>query len=246
VPLVLLTPNYAPPPEFSEQQLRNQVGFSDVVVDSSNPKDRRIRGDLVVGEQPEDSSRTVRRQLLSYDPSLSPSPSSCSTPYSFSFQLAFRFLYEEKIQPMEVNSNQEWQFGTVVFHRLAARFGGYQHLDGQSSQIMLNYRSNQPGQRVTLKQVLSGKLDSNLVKNRIVLIGYTAPVARDYFDTPDGQRAGIWVHAHMVSQILSSVLDKRPLVWVLPQWGSFQWGDTLWVLGLVDRGWVAGLALALA
>jgi len=222
-------PNYAPPPEFSEQQLRNQVGFSDVVVDSSNPKDRRIRGDLVVGEQPEDTSRTVRRQLLSYDPSLSPSPSSCSTPYSFSFQLAFRFLYEEKIQPMEVNSNEEWQFGTVVFHRLAARFGGYQHLDGQSSQIMLNYRSNQPGQRVTLKQVLSGQLDSNLVKNRVVLIGYTAPVARDYFETPDGQRAGIWVHAHMVSQILSAVLDKRPLVWVLPQWGEFQWGDTLWV-----------------
>jgi CHASE2 domain-containing sensor protein len=222
-------PNYAPPPELSEQQLRNQVGFSDVVIDRSNPKDRRIRGDLVVGEQPEDTSRTIRRQLLSYDPSLSPSPSSCSTPYSFSFQLAFRFLYEEKIQPMEVNSNEEWQFGTVVFHRLAARFGGYQQLDGQSSQIMLNYRSNQPGQRVTLKQVLSGKLDRNLVKNRVVLIGYTAPVARDYFDTPDGQRAGIWVHAHMVSQILSSVLDKRPLVWVLPQWGSFQWGDTLWV-----------------
>jgi CHASE2 domain-containing sensor protein len=216
--------NYAPPPEFSEQQLRNQVGFSDVVVDSSNPKDRKIRGDLVVGEQPEDTSRTVRRQLLSYDPSLSPSPSSCSTPYSFSFQLAFRFLYEEKIQPMEVNSNQEWQFGTVVFHRLAARFGGYQQLDGQSSQIMLNYRSNQPGQRVTLKQVLSGKLDSNLVKNRVVLIGYTAPVARDNFDTPYGQMAGIWVHAHMVSQILSAVIDKRPLIWVLPQWG-----DTLWV-----------------
>jgi CHASE2 domain-containing sensor protein len=94
---------------------------------------------------------------------------------------------------------------------------------------MLNYRSHQPGQRVTLKQVLSGKLDSNLVKNRVVLIGYTAPVARDYFDTPDGQRAGIWVHAHMVSQILSSVLDKRPLIWVLPQWGGFQWGDMLWV-----------------
>jgi CHASE2 domain-containing sensor protein len=221
--------NYAPPSEFSEQQLRNQVGFSDVVVDSFNPKDRRIRGDLMVGEQPEDTSRTVRRQLLSYEPSLSPSPSSCSTPYSFSFQLAFRFLYEEKIQPMEVNSNQEWQFGTVVFHRLAARFGGYQRLDGQSSQIMLNYRSNQPGQRVTLKQVLSGKLDRNLVKNRIVLIGYTAPVARDNFDTPYGQMAGIWVHAHMVSQILSSVLDKRPLVWVLPQWRGFQWGDMLWV-----------------
>jgi CHASE2 domain-containing sensor protein len=222
-------PNYAPPPEFSEQQLRNQVGFSDVVVDSSNPKDRRVRGDLTVGEHSEDTSRTVRRQLLSYDPSLSPSPSSCSTPYSLSFQLAFRFLYEQKIQPMEVNSNEQWQFGTVVFHRLAARFGGYQHLDGQSSQIMINYRSNQPGQRVTLKQVLSGQVNRNWVKDKVVLVGYTAPVARDNFDTPDGQRAGIWVHAHMVSQILSAVIDKRSLVWVLPQWGEFQWGDMLWV-----------------
>jgi CHASE2 domain-containing sensor protein len=221
--------NYAPPPEFSEQQLRNQVGFSDLVVDSSNPKDRRIRGDLVVGEQPSDTSRTVRRQLLSYDPSLSPTPSSCSTPYSFSFQLAFRFLYEEKIQPMEVNSNQEWQFGTVVFHKLAARFGGYQHLDGQSSQIMINYRSNPAGQRVTLKQVLSGEVNRNWVKDKVVLVGYTAPVARDNFDTPYGEMAGIWVHAHMVSQILSAVINKRLLVWVLPQWGGFQWGDTLWV-----------------
>jgi CHASE2 domain-containing sensor protein len=33
----------------------------------------------------------------------------------------------------------------------------------------------------------------------------------------------------MVSHILSAVIDKRPLIWVLPQWGSFQWGDTLWV-----------------
>jgi CHASE2 domain-containing sensor protein len=222
-------PNYAPPPEFSEEQLRNQVGFSDLVVDSSNSKDRRIRGDLVVGEQLSDTSRTVRRQLLSYDPSLSPSPSSCSTPYSFSFQLAFRFLYEAKIQPMEVNRNQEWQFGTVVFHKLAARFGGYQHLDGQSSQIMINYRSNPAGQGVTLKQVLSGQVNRNWVKDKVVLVGYTAPVARDNFETPYGEMVGIWVHAHMVSQILSAVLDKRMLVWVLPQWGEFQWGDTLWV-----------------
>lgn len=222
-------PNYAPPPEFSEQQLTNQVGFSDLVVDSSNPKNRRIRGDLVVGEQLSDTSRTVRRQLLSYDPNLSRSPSSCSTPYSLSFQLAFRFLFEAKIQPMGVNKNEQWQFGTVIFHRLAARFGGYQGLDGLSSQIMINYRSNQPGQRVTLKQVLSGQVNGNWVKDKVVLIGYTAPIARDNFETPYGQMAGIWVHAHMVSQILSAVFDKRPLVWVLPQWGSFQWGDTLWV-----------------
>jgi CHASE2 domain-containing sensor protein len=223
-------PNYAPPPEFSQQQLSSQVGFSDLVVDGSSPEDRSVRSDLMVGEQLEGTSRTVRRQLLSYDPSLSPSPASCSTPYSFSFQLAFRFLHKASIRPMVVNKNEEWQFGTVVFEKLATRFGGYQHLDGQSSQIIINYRSNQPGQRVTLQQVLSGQVNRNWVKDRVVLIGYTAPVARDTFETPYGQMAGIWVHAHMVSQILSVVLDERPLVWVLPQWGSFQWGDTLWVL----------------
>ncbi|KAM3104182.1 CHASE2 domain-containing protein, partial [Phormidesmis sp. 146-33] len=31
-------------------------------------------------------------------------------------------------------------------------------------------------------------------------MGYTAPVARDSFDTPYGEMAGVWVHAHMVSQ----------------------------------------------
>jgi CHASE2 domain-containing sensor protein len=41
----------------------------------------------------------------------------------------------------------------------------------------------------------------------------------------------VWVHAHMVSQILSAVIDKpnRPLLWVLPQWSFIQWGDTLFI-----------------
>ncbi|HBB33901.1 MAG TPA: hypothetical protein DC064_19410, partial [Cyanobacteria bacterium UBA9273] len=221
--------NYYPPPELISQKLTEQLGFSELVIDTFNDKKHSMRSDLAVGESPEDPSRTVRRQLLSYDPSLALSPSTCSTPYSLSFQLAFRFLNQEGIQPLTVNQNQEWQFGTVAFHKLPSRFGGYQHLDGQSSQIAINYRANQPGQWVTLKQVLSGQLDKNLVKDRVVLIGYTAPVARDNFETPYGQMPGIWIHAHMVSQMLSAVLDRRPLIWVLPQWEDFQWGDTLWV-----------------
>jgi CHASE2 domain-containing sensor protein len=57
-------PNYAPPPELSEQQLRDQVGFSDLIVDGSNPKNASSRGDLVVGKQPSDTSRTVSRPKM--------------------------------------------------------------------------------------------------------------------------------------------------------------------------------------
>lgn len=203
--------NFAPPPEFSEAQRISQVGFSDLLLDG-NPE-----------------NGVVRRQILSYDPKVANSPPDCSTPYSFSFQLAFRYLYDEKVQPLQVNNNGDWQFGQVSFRKLPQRFVGYQSLDGLSSQVMLNYRQALPGQRVTLQQVLNGQVSRNFIENRIVLVGTTAPIARDSFLTPYGELAGIWVHAHQVSQMLSAVLNQRPLIWGLPQFGSVQWGDGLWV-----------------
>jgi CHASE2 domain-containing sensor protein len=64
------------------------------------------------------------------------------------------------------------------------------------------------------------------VKGRVVLIGVAASSIQDYHDTPYGRRRGLEVHAHLVSQILSAVEDRRPLIWWLPQWG-----DALWVWG---------------
>ncbi len=220
--------NYAPPSEFSKEQLIKHVGFSDLVLDSKTNQVESIRYDLTSGGHSYQGG-AVRRQLLSYDPRLAISPSLCSTPYSLSFLLAFRFLYAEGIRPMEVNENREWQFGKVAFKKLPTRFGGYQQLDGSSSQILINYRSAPPGTRVTLKQVLEGQVDRNLVEDRVILIGVTAPIARENFETPYGEMPGVWIHAHMVSQILSAGMDGRSLIWSLPQWGGFQWGDTLWV-----------------
>ena len=230
--------NYAPPPEFSQQQIANQVGFSDLIVDSFSGQSTKIRGDLVVGEQSETESRVVRRQLLSYDPSLSPAPSTCITPYSFSLQLAFQYLYQGGVEPLTVNDEQQWQFGDVAFQPLTSRFGGYQQLNGAIEQIAINYRSNQPGQKVTLRQILEGNIEEDFIKNRVILIGYTAPVARDNFNTPYGKMPGVWIHAHMVSQLLSAVEEGRPLIWVLPQWG-----DALWVLAWSVVGGLLAWAL---
>lgn len=126
------------------------------------------------------------------------------------------------IEPLIVNQNQQWQFDKVVFQEMTPRFGGYQNLDGQSSQIPINYRSQQPGQRTTLTELRSG-VTAEQIKDRIVLIGYTASVARDYFDTPYGMMPGVWIHAHMTSQILSAVQDGRSLIWALPLWADWLW-----------------------
>ena len=200
------------PAEFSDQQAIEQVGFSDLEMDLGGDRERPV----------------VRRHLLSYDPSQRSTESHCVTPFSLGLHLALRYLKAEG-EPLKANDEWNWQFGPVVFKRLAARTGGYQHLDGQSNQILLNYRfKRKPAQRASLQEVLSGKADA-LIQDRIVLIGVTDPVGNDLQQTPYGELPGVWIHTHSVSQILSAVLDGRPLIWVLPQWGRLQWGDLLWV-----------------
>lgn len=206
-----------PPSEFSQKQLKYQVGFSNLSID---------------GELNSDNS-TVRRQQLSYDPNLSSFSSPCITPYSLGFHLAYRFLDLKGIKPLAITDNKEWQFGQAIFKQLATRTGGYQNLEKGISQILLNYRSpdrsGQIAKKVSLTQLLEKKVDPKQIEGRIVLIGYTAPRAEDYFNTPYGKMAGVWIHAHIVSQLISTALGERSLLWVLPQWGDFQWGDGLFI-----------------
>ncbi len=50
----------------------------------------------------------------------------------------------------------------------------------------------------------------------------TADSIPDIQDTPLGEIRGIYVHAHVVSQILDAVESKgKNLIWWLPQWGDF-------------------------
>ena len=194
----------APPPNSPAKQL----GFNDL----ENDKDY-----------------IVRRHLQSRTPNPISPLSPCKTPYSFSLQLAYRYLQAQGIPAKTTEKN--WQFGSIVFKRLEPRSGGYQNLDGRGNQVLINYRATpQIAQSVTFKEVLTGQFDPSWVRNRVVLIGVTAQSIQDYHDTPYGRRRGLEVHAHLVSQILSSVMDGRPQIWWLPQWGDALW---VWVWSLI-------------
>lgn len=223
--------NYAPPPELSADQQIEQVGFSDLVIDRFNLWQPAPRSDIQTASAEQLEGNMVRRQILSYDPNVAPVRSTCATPYSLSFQLAYRYLRHANVQPLHVNEWQQWQFGAIAFRPLPDRFVGYQSLDG-SNQIMLNYRAAAPGQQVSLQQVLAGQVTAEMVRDRLVLIGYTAPVARDSFETPYGEMAGVWVHAHAVSQIISAVQNQRSQIRGLPQWRNLQWGDATLILAV--------------
>ncbi|ODG99953.1 hypothetical protein A4S05_35545 [Nostoc sp. KVJ20] len=196
-------PGVLPPPEIP---LKRQ-GFSDFVKDSDG---------------------ILRRHLIAMKPDDS---SPCTTSYALSAQLAFRYLETEGISA-KYTKNQELQIGKVVFKRLRSHMGGYQQLDDWGYQVLLNYRSfNSPLkaiEQITLKDVLKGAIAPDKVKNRIVLIGITNQSAGDYFPTPYTTKQkqeipGVIVHAQMVSQILSAVLDGRILLWVWPVWSEVLW-----------------------
>lgn len=196
-------PGIKPPPETPTKR----IGFSDFVVDSDG---------------------IVRRHLLAMTSDDPASP--CTTPYAFSVQLAFRYLAAEGILP-KYTPEGFLQFGNVVFKPLEAHTGGYQGVNDSGHQVLLNYRSPQNiAAQVNLTEVLTGKINPDSVKDRIVLIGTTANSFNDYWFTPysngrglDQQMPGVLVQAQMVSQILSAVLDQRSLLWVLPEWGEFFW-----------------------
>ena len=57
-----------------------------------------------------------------------------------------------------------------------------------------------------------------------MLIGVVAPSVKDPHQTPYGEMRSLYIHAHIVSQLLSIVEDNRLLLWWLPKWS-----ETLWI-----------------
>jgi CHASE2 domain-containing sensor protein/RIO-like serine/threonine protein kinase len=178
----------------------------------------------------EDRDGVIRRNLLIVSPD---EKSKCATPASLGFQLALQYL---KIEPKFID--QGMQLGNTLFQPLEPHSGGYRNIDTRGFQILLNYRSKKSiAQQVSITDVLENRINPSLVKNRIVLIGTTAPSSQDIRVTPysgglqdnSGKMPGVIIHAHVVSQILDAVSNQRRLFWFFPEWGQilWMWGWTL-------------------
>ncbi|MDY6941067.1 MAG: CHASE2 domain-containing protein [Cyanobacteriota bacterium] len=178
-----------------------------------------------------DGDRILRRHLMFMSPG---NPKPCPSKLSLSARVALHYLGEEKLEP-ETLSTDEVQWGSAIFRRLGQFAGAYHNLDNRGFQVLLNYRTqNQRIRRVGISWVLEGKVNPNLIKDRAILVGVTAPISADSFLTP--YSAGEWpyreipgvvVQAQMTSQILASALGERPLIqpWTLGQEGLwiFSW-----------------------
>ncbi len=183
-----------------------QIGFNDIVIDVEDDVLRRNLMYVQLGKKEEEKM------------------------YGFSLRLSLKYLAERNLL-FQVHDDS-LQIGNAVFPDLKANSGGYQLKSSETAgwQTLINYRSSNIAQKVTLSEVLAGEVPPDLIKNKIVLIGTTAPSIKDIHSTPykgaKGYMPGVMTHAQMVSQILNVVLDNGSLFWF---WS--EWLEKIWIWG---------------
>jgi len=213
---------------------KKRLGFTDLALDNSQLK-------------------IVRRHLMFMS---TEEKDPCKTGYSLSTRVALDFLAIKGIKP-ENTPEGNVRIGNVTLKRLRKGEGIYQKFDDGGFQILLNYRNsdevdNKVAQIITISEVLNGEIDDYLVKDKIVLIGITDPIAGDKFSTPYSQSpnqkqiSGVILHAHQVSQIISAVLDGRPLITFWSWWVEWLWILAWFVVScVVNRHFLRGFYLFL-
>ena len=175
-----------------------------------------------------DADNVLRRNLLYVQ-----SASGANKAYSFSLRVSLKYLAQKfQIKPNAL------QIGQTRFTVLEANSGGYQMepTEAVGWQTLLKYR-RRIARHLSLTEALNGKFDPSWVRDKVVLIGTTAPSEKDIFLSPYSATqsgfsriSGVEAHAQMVSQILATVLDRQPPFWFWTEWQEWLW---IWVWSFV-------------
>ncbi|QLE42322.1 CHASE2 domain-containing protein [Nostoc sp. C052] len=160
---------------------------------------------------------------------------------SFALKLALLYLKSKGITPAKAKSNPEYlQLGKAVFNRFEANDGAYVGADDRGYQILANFpkpkcqsssREFCSFRQLSIRDVLAGNVKENLIKDRIVLIGSTAPSLQDFVFIPYSSSLmgtakpvpGIQLQAYFISELISAALDGRPLIKVWPDLVEYLW-----------------------
>ncbi|MEA5463396.1 CHASE2 domain-containing protein [Leptothoe sp. PORK10 BA2] len=196
-----------------------------------------------------DGGKTVRRHYLTQL-----GTDRCPSEESFTLLLAKTYLETEGIS--YGNTGDDQRLGVITLGQVAlpdiygdgtAYSGNTENLGWSSLgdyQTLINFRTyhdpNDPdtsdqgsrlknfAQQVSLESVLKDEVSPDLIRDRIVLIGYTDFSDRnsDDFNTPyDDSVPGVYLHGQMISQLINAVLEERPLM----RWWPFL-GESGWIL----------------
>ena len=146
--------------------------------------------------------------------------------FKFSFSLLLAKLYLEgkgyTLENGQIDPNA-MRFGTIEIPVVYPNTGGYRNIDDGGIQVLVNYRAGKtPFNKIALRDLKQGKFNPSAIQNKIVIVGITDPNKRFTLTSPTFHLTegidGIDLQAQFASQIISAVLDNRPLITTWREW----------------------------
>ena len=211
------------------KDIKNLIGIEKVLPDQVDPPPVLPSEQVGFVDTITDDDGNLRRSLLG-------TPTTKGYKFSLSLRLAETYLSTEGITLENGKKDRNsMRFGKTELPRFRPNYGGYMLADAGGVQVLLNFRSGRERFRtLSLNDIKAGKFNPSLLRDRIVIIGVRSPGVFDIKNTSaiananpgPGLAYGVETQAHAVSQIVSAVLDQRPL---LNAW-SDGW-EYLWILG---------------
>ncbi|OWY64427.1 hypothetical protein B7486_47345 [cyanobacterium TDX16] len=162
---------------------------------------------------------------------------------SLGLAVALIYLHSRGVAP-QMAEDGALRLGATTFKPFESGDGGYVNADAGGYQILLDFRAAAGRfKTVSLTDVLHDRVDKTLFRDRIVLIGGTAPSLNDAFFTPKSRRggglpvrtSGVEIQAHLASQILDTAFGRRSNILV--------WNDALESFGIIASSTIAALTI---
>jgi adenylate cyclase len=175
------SPGVAPPAALARE---DRVGFSDLVLDPDG---------------------TVRRGLAFLDDGE-------QFYWAFSLKIALAYLAADGISlTPDTKSPEHFRLGPTLIPPIPKHFGAYANLDNAGYQFLAD-NQRQPDELPTypLGDLLSGTIDAEQLRDRVVILGVNAQSVKDSFVTPlsrwswngDPQVRGVALHGLLVDQMI--------------------------------------------
>ncbi|WP_337886027.1 CHASE2 domain-containing protein [Fischerella thermalis] len=217
------------------QDIKNLVAIEKVLPEKIAPPPTLPPEQVCFSDQIIDADGKLRRSLLA-------TPTEQGYKFSLSVCLAKTYLAKQGYTLENgIRDPQALRFGNIELPRFFPNSGGYVRTDAGGVQMLLNFRSGQKRFRIlSVNDIKSEKYQPQWIRDRIVIIGVTAPSVKDFITTSavtsikpaQGRVYGAEVQAHASSAIVSAVLDSRSLLNSWADCWEYAWIISWGVLGI--------------
>ncbi|MGI0488600.1 CHASE2 domain-containing protein [Pantanalinema rosaneae CENA516] len=209
-----------------ELQQRNQVGLADLVLDS----DRNVRRALLTAVDHQQQG-ALKAGLAT--------------------RVALQYLEAEGITLESIDEKQQkFRLGQQIYMPMNHQEAGYPDSDLGGYQILLNWHGPETAfHTIALRDVLAGKVPTNLMRDRMVFIGSTAASTNDFFGTPfsasllaaQKPTPGVVIHANIAHHLVQGAKTGQTQLQGFSMTAFSAW-ILLWsAIGSVGSWWLAGI-----